>query len=73
MVKINFGELVAHYVRASVTDLCRAEHHRFKSRSTRYFLSVPFTLSCMSSLSFILSISHSHETLAMKGQSMKIG
>lgn len=43
---------VAQFVRASASGLCRAERHRFETRSARDFLSIPSILYCMSALSY---------------------
>lgn len=43
-----FSKFVAQSVGASSPGVCRVERHRIEPRPTNYFLSVPFTLCCMS-------------------------
>lgn len=50
--KLNLSELVAQFVGASTSGLCRAERHRFEPPSIHDLLSLPFTFYCTSSLPF---------------------
>lgn len=49
---LGLSQNVAQLVKALTPGVCCAESHRFEPRPTRYFLSEPFTLYCMSSLSY---------------------
>lgn len=55
--------VIHHVTRASASGLCRAKRRGFDTRSARDFLSVPFTVHCISSL-FNLGIGSPPGTLA---------
>lgn len=57
------SEVIHHMTTASASGLCRAKRRGFETRSTRDFLSVPYTIHCTGSL-FNLGIGSSPGTLA---------